>query len=362
MNTLIFLFLQIQLTQVWCATCSGDKPNFLIVITDDQGHDDVGFYNTNGILQTPNIDKFASQSVQFENFYTDSLCAPTRASFLTGRHHLKTGVWGVHGATDYISLDETLISQVLKSNGYSTGMFGKWHNGVTSGYNPWNRGFDVAYVAKLYVFINNPMIRNGVNIETEGWVEDWLADRIIDYLQQRSKDGKPFALVWTPMSIHKGRLYDNEKSTWKLQRREVEMKCQYTQRTMIIKAKICLGSFIMLLFQPYHSSETKSIRCKCLLGLQTFNNYYYYQILYLLHVFTLNSSFCLLIIFRTPRKFVQHFILQISIFFYIDFLQTQTFLFFSCLPSYIKIVFQLLTIVNIRIQLTILQNYQIENN
>eukprot|EP01023_Acetabularia_acetabulum_P050495 TRINITY_DN546_c0_g1_i6.p1 TRINITY_DN546_c0_g1~~TRINITY_DN546_c0_g1_i6.p1 ORF type:complete len:627 (+),score=67.51 TRINITY_DN546_c0_g1_i6:172-2052(+) len=210
MNTLIFLFLQIQLTQVWCATCSGDKPNFLIVITDDQGHDDVGFYNTNGILQTPNIDKFASQSVQFENFYTDSLCAPTRASFLTGRHHLKTGVWGVHGATDYISLDETLISQVLKSNGYSTGMFGKWHNGVTSGYNPWNRGFDVAYVAKLYVFINNPMIRNGVNIETEGWVEDWLADRIIDYLQQRSKDGKPFALVWTPMSIHKGRLYDNE--------------------------------------------------------------------------------------------------------------------------------------------------------
>eukprot|EP01024_Parvocaulis_polyphysoides_P044445 TRINITY_DN4098_c0_g2_i2.p1 TRINITY_DN4098_c0_g2~~TRINITY_DN4098_c0_g2_i2.p1 ORF type:complete len:670 (+),score=114.75 TRINITY_DN4098_c0_g2_i2:120-2012(+) len=212
-GVIILLLLLAQFTDVTCQALScndANKPNFLIVLTDDQGHDDIGYHNQNGILQTPNIDKFASQSVGFENFYTDSLCAPTRASLLTGRHHLKTGVWGVHGAMDYISLDETLISQVLQSAGYKTALYGKWHNGVTPGYNPWNRGFDIAYVAKLYVYLDNPMTLNGAGVEAQGWVEDWLADRIIDYLEERKEDGQPFFILWTPMQIHKGRLYDYE--------------------------------------------------------------------------------------------------------------------------------------------------------
>eukprot|EP01025_Chloroclados_australasicus_P065651 TRINITY_DN8944_c0_g1_i1.p2 TRINITY_DN8944_c0_g1~~TRINITY_DN8944_c0_g1_i1.p2 ORF type:complete len:691 (+),score=70.96 TRINITY_DN8944_c0_g1_i1:134-2206(+) len=186
------------------------KPNIIVIMTDDQGHDDIGFYNTNGILQTPNMDKFAQESVQFDNFYTDSLCAPTRASLLTGRHHLRTGVWGVHGGMDYINLDELLIPQALKNAGYATAQFGKWHSGTTPGYNPWDRGFDLSYVTYLYTFIDNLVKKNGYDMQTYGWVEDWLADRIIEYLYERQQDGQPFFILWTPMSIHQGRMYQWE--------------------------------------------------------------------------------------------------------------------------------------------------------
>eukprot|EP01023_Acetabularia_acetabulum_P052333 TRINITY_DN5800_c0_g1_i12.p1 TRINITY_DN5800_c0_g1~~TRINITY_DN5800_c0_g1_i12.p1 ORF type:complete len:316 (+),score=42.01 TRINITY_DN5800_c0_g1_i12:207-1154(+) len=183
------------------------KPNIIIVMTDDQGHDDIGFYNDNGILETPNMDKFARQSVQFDNFYTDCLCAPTRASLMTGRHHLKTGVWGVHGGMDYINLDEMLLPEALKKAGYTTAHFGKWHSGTTPGYNPWDRGFDLSYVTFLYAFLDNLVKKNGHDMQTYGWIEEWLADRIIEYLYERQRDGQPFFLYWAPMSIHKGRVY-----------------------------------------------------------------------------------------------------------------------------------------------------------
>eukprot|EP01025_Chloroclados_australasicus_P019849 TRINITY_DN2089_c0_g2_i5.p1 TRINITY_DN2089_c0_g2~~TRINITY_DN2089_c0_g2_i5.p1 ORF type:complete len:666 (-),score=55.30 TRINITY_DN2089_c0_g2_i5:1573-3570(-) len=190
--------------------CGSGQPNLLVIMTDDQGHDDISFYNKNGILHTPNMDKLAAQSVQFENFYTDSLCAPTRASLLTGRHHLKTGVWGVHGAMDYINLDETIIAEVLRDAGYDTAHFGKWHSGTTPGYNPWDRGFDLSYTTKLYTFFNTVVKKNGQEMETSGWIEDWLADKIIEYMRKKVKGDKPFFILWTPMSIHKGRKYDSE--------------------------------------------------------------------------------------------------------------------------------------------------------
>eukprot|EP01025_Chloroclados_australasicus_P058827 TRINITY_DN7426_c0_g1_i16.p2 TRINITY_DN7426_c0_g1~~TRINITY_DN7426_c0_g1_i16.p2 ORF type:complete len:625 (-),score=57.35 TRINITY_DN7426_c0_g1_i16:2078-3952(-) len=205
---LVCIILSLCLQVTGKVKCSKGKPNFLIIMTDDQGHDDVGFYNWKNILQTPNMDSFAASSVQFENFYTDSLCAPTRAGLLTGRHHMKTGVWGVHGAMDNINLDETLIGQAMKDAGYATAYYGKWHSGTTPGYNPWNRGFDLVYLTKLYVFYNNVVKMNGQDIYTQGWVEDWIADRIVDYLYERSQDGVPFFIVWTPMAIHRGRVND----------------------------------------------------------------------------------------------------------------------------------------------------------
>eukprot|EP01025_Chloroclados_australasicus_P046384 TRINITY_DN5117_c0_g3_i1.p1 TRINITY_DN5117_c0_g3~~TRINITY_DN5117_c0_g3_i1.p1 ORF type:complete len:1025 (-),score=120.72 TRINITY_DN5117_c0_g3_i1:2564-5407(-) len=181
-------------------------PNFLIIMTDDQGYDDIGIHHKAGILKTPNMDRFANQSVEFSNFYTDSLCAPTRATQMTGRHHLKTGVWGVHGGMDYIDLDEELIGEPLLRAGYKTAHFGKWHSGSTTGYLPWNRGFEEAVNAHLYVYTNNVVMHNGVPEQTTGWVEDELANRIIDYLTQRAEDEEPFFINWAPMSIHHGRM------------------------------------------------------------------------------------------------------------------------------------------------------------
>eukprot|EP01026_Neomeris_dumetosa_P047877 TRINITY_DN41235_c0_g1_i2.p1 TRINITY_DN41235_c0_g1~~TRINITY_DN41235_c0_g1_i2.p1 ORF type:complete len:619 (+),score=66.26 TRINITY_DN41235_c0_g1_i2:240-1859(+) len=111
---------------------------------------------------------------------------------------------------DYINLNEVLIAEPLRDAGYATAMFGKWHSGTTPGYNPWDRGFDLSYVTFLYTFIDNLVKKNGYDMQTYGWVEDWLADRIIEYLQERQRDGRPFFILWTPMSIHQGRMYQWE--------------------------------------------------------------------------------------------------------------------------------------------------------
>eukprot|EP01023_Acetabularia_acetabulum_P032823 TRINITY_DN3067_c0_g2_i9.p1 TRINITY_DN3067_c0_g2~~TRINITY_DN3067_c0_g2_i9.p1 ORF type:complete len:634 (-),score=89.85 TRINITY_DN3067_c0_g2_i9:2800-4653(-) len=188
---------------------SQKRPNFLIVMTDDQGHDDLGHYNE--VVRTPAMDQFAERSVEFDNFYVSSLCAPTRASLLTGRHYMNVGVWGVHGGMDFINSDETTIAEVMRANGYSTGHFGKWHSGRTDGYLPHHRGFQISYSTELYNYYDSTVQINGEPTYAPGWVEDWLADRIIDFISVATE---PFFILWTPMSIHTGRVGDTEGGDW----------------------------------------------------------------------------------------------------------------------------------------------------
>src|SRR5688572_6719282 len=67
------------------------KPNVILIITDDQGHGDLG-YHGNPVIKTPNLDKFAKQSVRMKNFFVSPVCSPTRASLMTGRYNYRTGV------------------------------------------------------------------------------------------------------------------------------------------------------------------------------------------------------------------------------------------------------------------------------
>eukprot|EP01026_Neomeris_dumetosa_P046204 TRINITY_DN39309_c0_g1_i8.p1 TRINITY_DN39309_c0_g1~~TRINITY_DN39309_c0_g1_i8.p1 ORF type:complete len:442 (-),score=27.31 TRINITY_DN39309_c0_g1_i8:18-1343(-) len=182
--------------------------NFIVLMMDDQGYDDIGYHHdpNNKILQTPNMDLLAKDSVQFDNFYVTPLCATTRAALLTGRHHLRTGVWGVHAGMDFINLQEKTIADIMSQNGYKTGHFGKWHSGQADGYYPWHRGFDVSYMTQLYTYYNNEVMMNGNKMQTWGWVEEWLADRIIDFIMERQSKNEDFFILWTPMSIHKGRV------------------------------------------------------------------------------------------------------------------------------------------------------------
>eukprot|EP01024_Parvocaulis_polyphysoides_P022545 TRINITY_DN2090_c0_g1_i1.p1 TRINITY_DN2090_c0_g1~~TRINITY_DN2090_c0_g1_i1.p1 ORF type:complete len:645 (+),score=60.42 TRINITY_DN2090_c0_g1_i1:132-2066(+) len=181
---------------------------FIVLMMDDQGYDDLGYHHdpTNKLLDTPNMDKIAQESVRFDNFYVTPLCATTRASLLTGRHHLRTGVWGVHGGMDFINLDEQTMGDIMQKNGYKTGHFGKWHSGQADGYFPWHRGFDVSYMTQLYTYYNNEVIVNGNKMQTWGWVEEWIADRINEFISERKQKQEDFFILWTPMSIHKGRV------------------------------------------------------------------------------------------------------------------------------------------------------------
>ena len=105
------------------------KPNIVVILTDDQGWGDLSL-NGNTNLATPNIDSLASDGAMFENFYVSPVCSPTRAEFLTGRYHPRANVYSTSAGGERLDLDETTIADVFKKEGYATGAFGKWHNGM----------------------------------------------------------------------------------------------------------------------------------------------------------------------------------------------------------------------------------------
>jgi arylsulfatase A-like enzyme len=105
---------------------------------------------------------------------------------------LNVGVWDVHGGRDFIHLDVPLLPQSLKSAGYATGMMGKWHNGVTSGYWPWQRGFDEAFVAELYVHTDNRLLHNGAVLPSQGPTSARLTDHALKFMAESDAIGKPF--------------------------------------------------------------------------------------------------------------------------------------------------------------------------
>jgi arylsulfatase A-like enzyme len=116
-----------------------------LILTDDQGYGDVGRHG-NPILQTPNLDRLHDESVRFTDFHVSTTCAPTRSALLSGRHDFKNGVTHTILERERMSLNTTTIAQVLKSAGYTTGIFGKWHLGDEPAYRPNRRGFDEMFI------------------------------------------------------------------------------------------------------------------------------------------------------------------------------------------------------------------------
>lgn len=124
-----------------------DKPNVVILYTDDQGTLDAGCYGSTD-LHTPHIDRIAANGVRFTQAYAHTVCCPSRAALLTGRHPQRSGInsWtqGNMKGPDGInmSLEEITIAEALKSVGYRTALFGKWHVGSHRDYGPTKQGFD----------------------------------------------------------------------------------------------------------------------------------------------------------------------------------------------------------------------------
>ncbi|MEY3421468.1 MAG: hypothetical protein RIR48_1760, partial [Bacteroidota bacterium] len=106
------------------------KPNVIIIFTDDQGYQDLGCYGSPKI-KTSNIDKLAAEGIRFTNFYaTASVCTPSRASLLTGKYSFGNGVGGViFPDRKALEPEQITIAEVLKTVGYRTACFGKWHLG-----------------------------------------------------------------------------------------------------------------------------------------------------------------------------------------------------------------------------------------
>ena len=121
------------------------QPNIILVMTDDQGYGDLGCHG-HPFLKTPNLDRLYAQSTRFTDFQVSPTCAPTRAALMSGLAPFKNGVTHTILERDRMALTSTTIAEVLKSAGYTTGIFGKWHLGDEDPYQPHQRGFDEVFI------------------------------------------------------------------------------------------------------------------------------------------------------------------------------------------------------------------------
>jgi len=184
---------------------SGKKPNVIVVITDDQGHGDLGFHG-NPVIKTPNLDKLARQSVRMKNFHVSPVCSPTRASLMTGRYNYRTGVVDTFVGRSMMHSDETTIAALLRALGYRTGIFGKWHLGDNYPLRSIDHGFMESLVltgggigqpsdppgGESYF---NPILQhNGKAVRKEDYCTDIFTDAAIDFVG-KNKDSPFFCYV-----------------------------------------------------------------------------------------------------------------------------------------------------------------------
>lgn len=184
------------------------RPNVVMLLADDLGYQDIGCYE--GPVKTPALDQLAADGSRFTDFYSGcAVCSPSRATLLTGRHHIRAGVYSwIHDASQNSHLleRETTLAEILKGAGYDTAHVGKWHLGLPNDKRdkptPDKHGFDHWFATwnNARPSHQNPdnFIRNGKPVgKLEGYACQLVADEAIDWLEARGDDDNPFFLnIW----------------------------------------------------------------------------------------------------------------------------------------------------------------------
>ncbi len=176
-----------------------DRPNVVIVLADDAGWGDYGV-SGNTQARTPNLDSLARSGASLDRFFVCSVCAPTRAEFLTGRYHSRGGVRGVSTGQERLNTDEKTVADAFKSAGYATGAFGKWHNGSQGPYHPNARGFDDYHgftSGHWGEYFDPPLEHNGRPVRAKGYIADEFTSKAIEFIE-RHRD-RPF-LCYLPFN------------------------------------------------------------------------------------------------------------------------------------------------------------------
>lgn len=157
---------------------AADRPNVVLVMTDDQGYGDLRCHG-NSMIKTPNLDRLHSQAVRLTDFHVDPTCSPTRAALLTGRYSTRTGVWHTVMGRSILFDDEVTMGQMFAAAGYRTGIFGKWHLGDNYPARPQDRGFQD-------VFIHGG---GGVGQTPDFWGNDYFDDTFLHNGEWRKQSG-----------------------------------------------------------------------------------------------------------------------------------------------------------------------------
>ena len=204
--TLICFLLSSNLSSVFAQNKDKVPPNVIIVITDDQGKNDLSCMG-NPHIKTPNLDKFYEQSVRFTNYHVSTTCAPTRGSLMTGRHTNRVNVFHTITGRSLLFEDEVILPQVFAQNGYTNGMFGKWHLGDNYPYRPEDRGFHEVVrhggggIAQGPDYWGNDYFddtywHNGETEEYKGYCTDVFFEEALKFIE-KNKDNPFFCYIST---------------------------------------------------------------------------------------------------------------------------------------------------------------------
>lgn len=192
------------LFQTHSTASASERPNIVLVMTDDQGWGQTGYYN-HPVLKTPRLDAMAAGGLRFDRFYAGApVCSPTRACVLTGRANDRTGVYS-HGYG--LRRQEITLPAMLKEAGYVTGHFGKWHLNALRGpgvpildsddHNPGQFGFD-AWLSVTNFFDRDPiMSRRGKFVEFTGDSSEIIVAEAGDFIARQTRSDQSFlAVIW----------------------------------------------------------------------------------------------------------------------------------------------------------------------
>jgi len=187
------------------------RPNIVLIVSDDQGYADSSCYEHPKEVNTPNIDRLADEGVRFTNGYASGyVCAPTRAGLLTGRYQQRFGFYTAGDSRIGMPLKEITLADVLKKEGYTTAVIGKWHLGIEPEYHPMRRGFDEFYGflghgAHDYFDLNitdeyTSIYRNEKPIDDTGYLTNNLAREAVSFIKRNK--GRPFFLYLPFNAVH----------------------------------------------------------------------------------------------------------------------------------------------------------------
>jgi len=182
-------------------------PNVVLIFGDDIGYGDRGVYGSQTI-DTPHLDALAENGVRFTQFYVSSpVCTPSRGSLLTGRHQVRLGFYGgvtFPDSTTGMSPDEITIAEMLKEQGYATGMFGKWHLGHRPEYLPTRQGFDEWFGGPYSNDMQHFVMMEGDDVvdldPDQRYLTKNLTERAVDFINRKAD--QPFFLYLAHHMTH----------------------------------------------------------------------------------------------------------------------------------------------------------------
>lgn len=217
-----------------------ERPNVILIMADDMGYGDLGVHG-NPLIRTPNLDELSRRSAGLTTFYVSPVCAPTRASLMTGRYNYRTRVVDTWVGRAMMDPTEVTIAELLSGAGYATGIFGKWHLGDCYPMRPMDQGFSMSLVHRgggigqpsdppggEGKYTDPILFRQGEAEQCQGYCTDVYYTNAMEFIEESTRDGKPF-FVYLPDNCPHGPFDDVPEADYEAYRRVNLQNDQFPQ-------------------------------------------------------------------------------------------------------------------------------------